>query len=43
LGPALWLAAAVAVLFISSLLVIVLLLNQLAQLATEIAGRIGFT
>ena len=39
LAPALWLAAAVAALFIGSLLVIVLLLHSLAQLALEIAGH----
>lgn len=40
LGPALWLAAVLVVLFISSLLAIVLLLHQLVQLALEVAGQL---
>lgn len=40
LVPALWLAAVLAVLFISSLLAIVLLLHQLLQLALDVAGQL---
>lgn len=38
LAPALWVAAVVVALFISSLLAIVLFLHHLAQLLLEIAG-----
>ena len=38
LAPALWVAAVVVALFISSLVAIVFLLHHLAQLLLEIAG-----
>jgi hypothetical protein len=40
-GPALWVAGVVLALLIGSLVAIVLLLHQLAQLALEVAGYIG--
>lgn len=40
LAPALWLAAVVVALFISSLVAIVLFLHQLVQLALDVAAQL---